>query len=128
MFLYQDISRLIFIQLKLHNFFATPLFKFTNKNPINLSVSTNKERMYIAKTLFCVVYCLFQWIQIVYKISYFKAPQKILAVLANGSITVHFVVLILHFKQRHEIANLFNHFIKFERTYNGNKIKFNALN
>ncbi len=128
MFLYKDISQLIFVQLKLNNLFGTPLFHFFKTNSIRLSVSANYEWKYIIKTILCFIYCLLQWIQIIYKIDSFKAPQIIIAVMVNGSITFHFVVLFVHFTKRHQIVHLFNHFTQFEITYYGNEQKLHKPN
>lgn len=120
MLLFENISKLIVFNFKVHPYIATPLFKVSETNPIRLSVSKETERRFVIKGITCFIFCLLQWVQIVSKASSFHFPQIILSLLVNGSITFHFVVLRFHFKNRHQIVNLFNNFVSFEKRYNGN--------
>ncbi len=125
MLLFKNISELIVLNFKIHPYIATPLFKVSDTNPIRLSVvSKTTEKRYILKGIACFIFCLFQWIQIVNKASSFQFPQIILSLLVNVSISFHFVVLIFHYKNRHQIVNLFNNFVAFETRYNGKTHNF----
>ncbi len=127
MLLFKNISQLIILNFKIHPYIATPLYKISIKNPIHLSVvSKNSEKIYILKGIACLIFCLLQWVQILNKAGSFQFSQIILSLLVNVSISFHFVVLIFHYKYRHQIVNLFNNFVSFEIRYNGkHSSKFN---
>ncbi len=128
MFLSSNIWRLLFVNFKVHNVFSTPLYNLTKADNTQLNVSTHTERKFVFKIILGFIYCLCQWIQIFYKIRFLNKSQVILAMLANGSISLHFVFVIVHYNKRHQIADLFNNFVSFEKRHNGNKIFITKFN
>ncbi len=124
MFLSQNISKLILFNFKIHNIFSTRLFKIVKTNGIILKIASETKWIYKLKTIISLIVCSCLWIQIWCKISFFGIADIIVAVLVNGSLTLHFVFVAVHFTKRYQIANLFNNCISFETRYNGNKVNF----
>lgn len=123
MLIAQNVLPLISLNTKIHNFLATPLYTFPHNNIERLQVSKKSEGRYIAKTIFGIFFFISLWMQIFYKINSLKISDVIQALLVTGSISLHFIFVIGHFNKRHEIANLFNEFVLFEKRHNGNKYK-----
>ncbi len=121
MFLFSNISQLLFVNFKVNNFFATPLYSLTKTDNIQLNVSTHTERKYVFKIILGFIYCFCQWIQILYQFGSLDKARVILALIANGSISLHSVFVIVHYTKRHHIAGLFNNFLSFEKRHYGNK-------
>ncbi len=120
MLLAQNFLPLISLNAKIHNFLATPLHVFPDKDNQKLQVAQKSERKYLAKIVFGFLFFACHWIQIFYKISSLQISDVIQTVLVTGSVSFHFVFVVGHFNKRHEIANLFNEFISFEKRHNGN--------
>lgn len=119
MIIAQNLMPWISYLLRTQNILAIPLHVFSVSTTPKLHVSTHKECRYIAKATFCFFHSIFQWIHLIYKIKSFKIPELIQTLHLTVCISLHFAAIKGHFRNRHEIANLFNELVAFERRHRG---------
>lgn len=117
------------LHFKADKYLCTPIHspsppKNPNKNPTIQTVAKPQQLIYLIKIFLVLVFVSVIWLQIflalIIKPTSFSTSVILQSLYYPLSITINISILLVHYKRREEMANLFDNLLHFERLHNCN--------